>query len=64
MPVGQTNRRTFIAALGGAAAWPLVAHAQKIWHVGFLAPNSPQDEAMDQTFLTCSADAASTWGAY
>ena len=25
MPVGPTNRREFIAALGGAAAWPLVA---------------------------------------
>jgi tripartite-type tricarboxylate transporter receptor subunit TctC len=28
MPLGQTNRRAFIAGLGGAAAWPVVAHAQ------------------------------------
>jgi hypothetical protein len=30
MPVGQTNRRTFIAGLGGAAAWPLVARATPV----------------------------------
>jgi hypothetical protein len=29
MPVGRTNRREFIAALGGAAAWPVVALAQQ-----------------------------------
>jgi ABC-type uncharacterized transport system substrate-binding protein len=29
MPVGQTNRRAFVAGLGSAAAWPLMADAQK-----------------------------------
>jgi putative ABC transport system substrate-binding protein len=29
MLVGRTNRRTFIAALGGAVAWPLVAYGQQ-----------------------------------
>jgi putative ABC transport system substrate-binding protein len=44
MPVGRTNRRAFIAALGSAAAWPLVAHAQqqtdKVWRVGYLSLSS------------------------
>ena len=38
------KRRTFIAALGGVAVWPLVAHAQqqtdKVWRVGYLTPSS------------------------
>jgi putative ABC transport system substrate-binding protein len=37
------NRRSFIAALSGAAAWPLLARAQdagKIWRIGFLTPRS------------------------
>src|SRR5262245_11573255 len=38
------DRRTFIAGLGGAVAWPLVARAQqqtdKVWRVGYLSPAS------------------------
>jgi putative ABC transport system substrate-binding protein len=34
------RRREFIAAVGGAAAWPMVARGQnqKVWRVGYLSP--------------------------
>jgi putative tryptophan/tyrosine transport system substrate-binding protein len=41
MPVGRTNRRAFVAAFGGVAAWTLAAQAQgasKVRKVGFLYP--------------------------
>ena len=45
MPSGRTNRRAFIAALGGAAAWPVVARGQQSATpvVGYLGTNSPDD---------------------
>ena len=43
------RRREFIAALGGSAAWPVVARAQqqqpvKVWRVGYLTPASTVDQ--------------------
>jgi putative tryptophan/tyrosine transport system substrate-binding protein len=49
------RRRAFIAALGGAAAWPLVTGAQqnKVWRIGYLHSgfwNSGSDVALFETF--------------
>jgi putative ABC transport system substrate-binding protein len=47
MPVTGTNRRAFIAALGGAAAWPSLARAQQsaIPVIGYLGVWSPESDA-------------------
>jgi putative ABC transport system substrate-binding protein len=46
MPVGPGNRRAFIAALGGLAASPLIASAQRerVWRIGYLTPSSAADK--------------------
>jgi hypothetical protein len=40
------KRRAFIAVLGGAAVWPLVARAQqpdRVWRIGVLIAHSESD---------------------
>ena len=57
------RRRQFIAGLGGAAAWPLVADAQAVPIVGYLSPLSAAGrERTLETFRQGLAQAGCTDG--
>ena len=56
MPDGQTNRRAFIAALGGAAAWPISSKAQPtertrvVGVLDILGTNDPETKIRSAVF--------------
>jgi len=53
MHVGRTNRRTFLAGLGGAVGWPLAARAQpadRIARVGYFGAD-PSKNGIYQAFI-------------
>ena len=63
MPDGQTNRRAFIAGLGGAVAWPLAAHAQ-IWPIQAVRVVRPIAAGgwLDATARIVAAQLSQIWG--
>jgi putative ABC transport system substrate-binding protein len=43
MPVGRTNRRTFMATVAGAAAFPLAAQTERMRRIGALVAFTEND---------------------